>query len=701
LVGGLAYVFLRTTRDEVLQSADILRAQAAGRVAYRVDGELGQAQTSLENVERALRFGVVDPGRPEELERVLFRELIDNGKLAEVAFTHATKLGFDGDGNLRTELADRSTVSVYRPSADASAPVLTRRVTLAGNSFISEVRERPAGGGLSEGTWRRDNEAAGDPTSDLTFETTTSEPVYGELIWSDLHWAELDARLPEAQRRVLVSAQKAVEDGRGHFAGVVRVGLLAQTLDQVSAMKVNESDPADPHRVFLCDDAGRLVTRLSSSDRRVVLDDDLRVEPASLPAPIAGALASPTIHHGPGSSATRSGSIFVGGEPWLVTFRDLTHSRQWMIGIVVPEGYYTSSFERMRVRFGAAFLGLTFGIVVVGVLVVRAVRKGLGRMADATAKMRRFDFAPAPQRTAFRDVQEVMDGLERAKTVVRAMGKYVPLDLVRQLYESNREPTLGGEPRELTLMFTDIRDFTELSERLPPDELARALGEYLETMTGAIAGAGGTIDKFIGDGIMAMWNAPVASEHHEQAACRAALACIEATKNLYGSRAWTGLPPLFTRFGVHAGTVLVGHFGAPSHLSYTALGDAVNLASRLEGLCKIYGVAILVSEVVQSRAKDAFAFRLVDRVAVKGKTKAVAVYELLGPLGVESAKSSWAQAYEQAFDAYTRRAFDDALAVVENQLDDGPSKVLAERCRLLRNRPPPDDWDGVYHAQTK
>jgi adenylate cyclase len=284
---------------------------------------------------------------------------------------------------------------------------------------------------------------------------------------------------------------------------------------------------------------------------------------------------------------------------------------------------------------------------------------------------------------------------------MRAMSRYVPVDLVRHLYETRQEPTLGGELRDVSIMFTDIQDFTRFAEEMSPDELARALGRYLELMTEAIHSQGGTIDKFIGDAIMAVWNAPRPSSDHAERACGAALACREASRLLHESPDWTGRPPFHTRFGIHRDCVLVGHFGAPDRMSYTALGDGVNLASRLEALNKQYGTAIMVSEAVRDAAHGAFAFRLLDRVAVKGKTRAVQVYELLGPSGAEEALSGIVRSYEQALTAYFAGRFDNALVLLEAQAQDGPSRVLAERCRALRVSPPPADWDGVYVAHVK
>jgi adenylate cyclase len=313
--------------------------------------------------------------------------------------------------------------------------------------------------------------------------------------------------------------------------------------------------------------------------------------------------------------------------------------------------------------------------------------------------VRGFDFSAGQPRTLFRDVELILESLERAKTIMRALGRYVPVELVRELFNANQEPVLGGRQQELSIMFTDIKGFTSLAEKVTPDELARKLGAYLEAMTNAVHAHSGVIDKFIGDAVMAMWNAPTPTPGHAEKACRAALACAEATARLYASPQWQGLPPLVTRFGIHKDTVMVGHFGAPDRMSFTALGDGVNLASRLESLCKQYDVTVLVSQAVVDEARHAFVFRGVDVVAVKGKSQGVRVYELLGPVGM--ALPPEMAVHQAALGAYLQRDFARACQLLAPQLHDGPSRVLSERCSHLSMHPPPPGWDGVWVATSK
>jgi adenylate cyclase len=699
LVGVLLYVFIEGSRASILQSSNKLRDAAARHVEHLVQEELGLARDALEDVERRIRFRVVDAGEPGAVEAVLFGELLDRRRLAEVTFTRATRLDFDGEG--RSRLApERWQLSVFRAGGDA-ASIVTRLTLRDGERFVTQVRARAPGDPLLGAPMRPAGEVP-DPAAHLTFVTTASASNRGIAIWSDLHYSALDAERPEAERRVVVTVQKAVEDPDGRLLGVLRVGLLTGELDAIVRLGVSERDPDDPHRIFLCDERGRLITRLGSDDRVVELGDDLRVVASAPPAPIAAALASPLLGQLSPKAPEATGALVVGGRRYLVTVRALHDTQGWNVGIIVPEDYYTRELERTRARSLAVYLLVSALMVAGGALALRALRRGLGSLVEATARMRRFDFAPLEGGgAAFRDVDEVAEGLERAKTVVRAMGKYIPMDLVRRLYESNRDPVLGGELCVVTIMFTDIEGFTTLSEKLAPDELARTLGLYLETMTDAIRGTQGTIDKYVGDAVMAIWNAPGHVPEHPRAACRAALACVEATRALYASDAWSGLPALVTRFGIHTDRVMVGHFGAPSRLSYTAMGDGVNLAARLEPLCKQYGIILMVSEAVEEQTRDEFEFRRLDRVAVKGKTRGVAVYELLGARGASGLALAVARTYEQALDAYFARRFDDAIQLLDRQLDDPPSRVLCERCARLCESPPPDGWDGVYVASSK
>jgi adenylate cyclase len=667
-------VFWRSSRATILARSAEQREAAARRVEARVASELRAPEMALEDLERAMRFGALSADDPVAVEARLFSELLDYPTLSDITLTRAAGTAFMWQ------------LSVFRASADPASEVLTRRITRAGGVLLGELRRRPRGATLLGAPFEREPTTPPDPTAHATYEVTVAASNYGRAIWSDLSYSELDAALPQPERRVVLTVQKAVEDTPGHLVGVVRVGLLARTIDAVPRMGVDDVDPGGPERVLLCDPRGRLLARLDPSDAVAPSGDDLRVVPTHVPAEIAAALAEPG----------RSDPVDVGGKRWLVTYRALAHTQDWWVGVLVPEDYYVRDLRALRDRFLVGLAAATGLLLLAGGYFLRQVRRSLARVVDATTRMRRFDFAPLPSSAALREVADVMEGVERAKTSMRALGKYVPVDLVRELYAANREPELGGDLVDLSLMFTDIEGFTGLAERLPPDALAEALGRYLEAMTAGVRSTDGTVDKFIGDAVMAFWNAPRRAHDHAARALRAALACSKATRALYGSPAWAGLPPLVTRFGLHTARVMVGHFGAPERLSYTALGDGVNLAARLEGLCKHYGVMVLASEAIVKAGGDGLSFRLVDRVAVKGKHESVRVYELLERPTAET------RAYEAALEAYFARDFTRARELFRaHEERDPPSQVMAARCEAMITRPPPDGWDGVYVATSK
>lgn len=693
-VAVLLYGFLAASRRSILDAADELRRAAARRVEVAVAKDLGVARGAAQNIVHEARLGVIDVDDTVSVERALFASLVDESTLFEVAFTRATAIKYDQNDVLIAAPDGRWETAVVRSGAPVR--VVTRHTEKVSGAWVASLRERAAGDPVTEGAVRPGGPSQ-DPTERPTFVSAAAKGQAGRPVWSDLSWSEPDSG---PSRRVVMTVQQAVFDTQGRFAGVVRVGLLTDAIDRITDVHVDETGASDPHRVFLCDSRGRLLTRLGPQDRLELSGDDLRFVPVAAPPEVAAALALPVLERVAVGGEDAAADLDVGGRRYLATFRGLAETQDWIVGIVVPEDHYTGRLRAVRNRFLALYLVVAVLVLGSGAVASRAVRGGLRRVDDATSRMRSFDFTRGQTSAPFRDVEVVLDSLERAKTAMRALGKYAPLDLVKELARGNVEPMLGGRPADVTVMFSDIQGFTSLAERAAPNELAELLGAYLEAMTTAIRSTGGTIDKFIGDAVMALWNAPSAVEHHPRQACRAIIACMSATRTLYASPRWNGKPALVTRFGVHTDRVLVGHFGAPERMSYTVIGDGVNLASRLEALGKQYGVVAMVSQAVVNEAGDEFEFRRLDKVAVKGKSAAVVVYELLG--AAEGAPNAVTSPYEQALDDYFARRFDAAAQRLATFAEsDAPSRLLLGRCHRLIDDPPGESWDGVYTATSK
>jgi adenylate cyclase len=493
-----------------------------------------------------------------------------------------------------------------------------------------------------------------------------------------------------------VSVQKSVDYPPGQFAGVLRIGLFKGAIDR--AVTKSPAIDTSTHSIFICDNQGRLIA-MAGPSRYMDSEGDLRLAPANAPRQILDALKLPALQTVDKTSLPVSGQFVTSGTTFLCTFRYLPDTQDWIVGMAVPEKVYLGDLWKIRTRVYLGSLGLVTLITLMGVVILYTVSVAHAVILREAAMMNEFILDPSKNSCHFHDINRVLSSLERAKTAMRSMGKYVPMDLVRRLYHRDEEPSLGGENTEIAVLFTDIQGFTEFAERHDPDSVAIYLGAYLDVLASVIQREKGTIDKFIGDSVMAFWNAPETVPDYPALACRAALAGQEALKILYTSPAWDGMPGFETRFGLHHCVASVGHFGSPERFNYTAIGDGINLASRLQSLNKYYGTKIMASAACRDAAGPGFLWRRLDRVAVKGKTQGLEVYELIG----ESAgpAPAYVAVYEQALEAYFQGDFSRAHALAESQPGDPPSVVLAARCREYVAEPPPANWDGVYAFETK
>jgi adenylate cyclase len=224
----------------------------------------------------------------------------------------------------------------------------------------------------------------------------------------------------------------------------------------------------------------------------------------------------------------------------------------------------------------------------------------------------------------------LVEALGAMKTALRSFGRYVPKEIVRDLVARGDDVAVGGGRRSVTVMFTDITGFTKTTESWPPERVLDDLSGYFEALSAAILSTRGTIDKFIGDGIMAFWNAPSPDEQHASHACLAALACRAIGKQKRSGSAAESSAPFLTRFGLHTGTAVVGNVGSHERLQYTAIGSMVNLASRIESLNKQFGTEILISETVAMAVHGTFELRPLGKVVAVGTSQPTEIFELLG-----------------------------------------------------------------------
>jgi len=295
----------------------------------------------------------------------------------------------------------------------------------------------------------------------------------------------------------------------------------------------------------------------------------------------------------------------------------------------------------------------------------------------------------------------------RQRRVLRAVfDKYMAAEVVDEIMRNPASIKLGGEKKELTVFFSDVAGFTTISEKLDPEDLVFLLNEYLSSMTDIILRNRGNVNKYLGDGIMALFGAPRGEPDHASRACVAALENQEALAQLRKEWAARGYPEIVARIGINSGPLVVGNMGSQARMEYTVMGDSVNLASRLEGANKFYDTLILLGPRTYELAQPDIEAREVDMLRVKGKLEPVVVYELLARKGTLSAeKQRVVGLYQDGLAAYKRREFVRAKEHFEAALaldpSDGPSKVYLHRVQEYLATPPPPDWNGVYVLQSK
>ena len=302
----------------------------------------------------------------------------------------------------------------------------------------------------------------------------------------------------------------------------------------------------------------------------------------------------------------------------------------------------------------------------------------------------------------------VFDDITDHKRAMGSLSRHLGPAIAQKVMEEG-EARLGGVKQEVTVLFSDIRGYTTLTEALSPTEVVTMLNEYFTVMVDEIFAVDGVLDKFIGDAIMATFGVPFADEEGLDAenACKAAIGMTTALKELNAAREQQQLMPILMGVGLNTGEAVTGNIGSEKQFEYTCIGDSVNLASRLEGVTKPYGVPILISQSTYEAAGNKFVTRELDKIRVKGKTEPIAIYELIATTENDAPPELIAAlpAFADGLSAYRLRDFARATGafnqVLETRSNDVPAKIFLDRCRHFAEVPPPEDWDGIFEMQTK
>lgn len=430
------------------------------------------------------------------------------------------------------------------------------------------------------------------------------------------------------------------------------------TLSQLSAFlrkqKVGESGI-----VFIYNDQGDLIAYpdVAKTVKQSISDGRETLMPVKVPE-LANPALTETLKLATAGKDARF-TFTVDGEDYVASVSALPGSFgiNKKVAIVVPINDFIGPIAEHRFR------SLIYSIIplVIAIALITWVSEWIARpiraIAQETQKIRQLVFEESPETDSrIIEIRLLAESVSAMKTAIRTFGQYVPKALVEQLIKSGNVQGLGGERRELSIMFSDVGNFTDMSEKMSPEDLMLKTSHYFQELGEIILENQGSIDKFIGDAIMAFWNAPLDDANHVANACRTVLLCQQRSKAL--NEAWiaNGEAEMHTRFGLHTGDTVVGNIGSPDRMDYTALGVSVNLAARLEGLNKRYGTQVLVSESVVAAAGESFLFRPVDVAAVKGLSRRVDVFELCaameGPMAIRATEPQiemcrrWSEIYD-------------------------------------------------------
>ncbi len=376
------------------------------------------------------------------------------------------------------------------------------------------------------------------------------------------------------------------------------------------------------------------------------------------------------------------------GKKYCARFTPFSKYFDWEIGVIVKEDAFIGPINKARIiAFSISLIILLVGIAIAS-LIARSISKPIIQLSRETQKIKNLWLEENIFiKSHIMEIQLMRDALTAMKNGLRAFSKYVPAGLVRQLISTGEQARLGGQKREMTILFSDIDGFTSLAEDLAPEDLMPHLSQYFDVLTKIVMRNKGTVDKYIGDALMAFWGAPVWTDKHAVLACRSALLCQKAINNLNSRWKKAEKVALPTRFGIHTGDTVVGNMGSEERMNYSIIGDSVNLANRLEQINKVYGTQIIVSQSTYEKVKDLFIFRPLGYTSIKGKKYEIMIYELVAEKNdlLHENLIKMYQSFTNAIEAFIKQEYETALEIFTNIKksfpQDKPTEIFIKRCK--------------------
>ena len=504
----------------------------------------------------------------------------------------------------------------------------------------------------------------------------------------------------------------------GNLAGVFAVDLTLSSVSKyLAAVRASQLPGTKNAEIALFHLDGRLLAHSDKDSFEHVINAAASPRIPAVGEVGAGVLA-PIVERFRGEGAARMHLADAKGADWLAHVAKLpaAFGEDAYLAVAVPREDFLGPLARTARQTLLISLVIVLAFLPLVYLMANAISAPLDRVTREIERIHNMDVVPgSPIRSAIAEIQDLADSLAQSKFMLRIFGKYVPRNLVQQFIETGTEPVLGGERRRLTVFFSDVRDFTTMSEELPPERLMLLTSEYLEGLVEVILANRGTVDKFVGDQIMAYWNAPTPNPDHVTDGCLTVLRCRDWSNARNAEWEREGQPILYTRFAVHAGDAVVGNVGSADRMDYTVVGNTINLGSRLEGLNKIYGTQVVISDSVADVVAGKFAMRPIDKVLPKGAVHPLRLFELLGAhpdwadapadIVVDRATIDRCARWSEIYDLYLARHWTELLGALGDYAAANPGDSVAalyyERVNRFIMEPPTDDWDAIIRYSEK
>jgi adenylate cyclase len=671
IVAGIVIYGYRSNSEIMLQSSDELLYQISETIIRQTSNHLDPARKTGHLLRRMIERGDSFANSPEMIETISLEALDAYPQFSAV---------YLGDESGNFVMARRMTDGTY------STRIISRTDSPAGMIEIDRDHD-----------WQI---IATRSSSILNFDPR-ERPWYvlakaeGRAVWSREYRLFTD-QVPG------ITCAHPVYGPDGTYAGAVgidfRLGELAEFL---KSLKIGDSGLA-----FIADNEGNILAYPEKSGLDV---DNIRAPRSPLQQSIKTGWIKAALEKYIEDKRLRF-TYEHSGDSYIASFRPFPDNfgRDWILGIIVPEEDFIGPIARIH----ETTLLFSFWLLIIGGFLTSTLARELTdpikRITHEAEKIQKLDFeGEIAIRSPITEIYAMSEAMNSMKKALGAFKKYVPSEIVLGLVNRNDEARLEAHAEEITLMFTDISNFSLIAEKVSPAQLMEQLSQYFDCIAALIHRHGGTIDKYIGDSVMAFWGAAMSSSEQAIHACRAATEIIRAIGEMNEKWRSEGKEVFATRIGINTGVSLVGNFGSSDRFNYTAIGDNVNLASRLEGLNKLYETEIIVSQSTAMAAGDEFIFRPLDIVAVKGRHGSVKIYQLLGSREVADAANlrNIAALSEDALRSYLdrnwRESYEKFQKLLEMLQEDPAAEMYLSRCRELHENPPGPDWDGVFRVQSK